>query len=103
MAALAFPNIDPVAFALGPFAVRWYGLAYLAGFLFAWYMLRVLDERWRMGLGPDGRATTVLAAVIGVVVGGRLGYVLVYGAGQYWRAPLTVLAIWDGGMSFHGG
>ena len=103
MAALAFPQIDPVAFSIGPLAVRWYGLAYLAGFLFAWYMLRVLDERWKMGLGPDGRATTVLAAVIGVVVGGRLGYVLFYGAGQYWRAPLTVFAIWDGGMSFHGG
>jgi phosphatidylglycerol:prolipoprotein diacylglycerol transferase len=103
VAALAFPQIDPVAFSIGPLAVRWYGLAYLAGFLFAWYMLRVLDERWKMGLGPDGRATTVLAAVIGVVVGGRLGYVLFYGAGQYWRAPLTVFAIWDGGMSFHGG
>jgi phosphatidylglycerol:prolipoprotein diacylglycerol transferase len=103
VATLAFPQIDPVAFSIGPLAVRWYGLAYLAGFLFAWYMLRVLDERWKMGLGPDGRAATVLAAVIGVVVGGRLGYVLFYGAGQYWRAPLTVFAIWDGGMSFHGG
>lgn len=103
MAAFAFPPLDPVAFRLGPLAVRWYGLAYLAGFLFAWWMLKVLDERWGMGLGPDRRATTVLAAVVGVVVGGRLGYVLVYGAGAYWRDPLSIFALWDGGMSFHGG
>lgn len=92
-----------MALHLGPFAVRWYGLAYLAGFLAAWWVLRVLDERWQMGLGPDGRTTTVLAAVIGVVLGGRLGYVLFYGAGQYWAHPLNIFAIWDGGMSFHGG
>lgn len=103
IAALAYPLIDPVALRIGPLSVRWYGLAYLAGFLAAWWILKLLDERWGMGLGPDGRATTVLAAVIGVVVGGRLGYVLFYGAGVYWREPLKILAMWDGGMSFHGG
>lgn len=103
MAAFAFPALDPVALRLGPLSVRWYGLAYLTGFLFAWWMLKVLDERWEMGLGPDRRATTVLAAVIGVIAGGRLGYVLFYGAGAYWRDPLSIFALWDGGMSFHGG
>jgi phosphatidylglycerol:prolipoprotein diacylglycerol transferase len=103
VAAFVFPALDPVAFRIGPLAVRWYGLAYLAGFLFAWWMLKVLDERWDLGLGPDARAVTVLAAVVGVFVGGRLGYVLVYGAGAYWRDPLSILAVWDGGMSFHGG
>lgn len=103
MAAFAFPALDPIAFHIGPLAVRWYGLAYLAGFLFAWWVLRVLDARWEMGIGPDGRANILLAAVIGVVVGGRLGYVLFYGAGAYWRDPLSIFALWDGGMSFHGG
>jgi phosphatidylglycerol:prolipoprotein diacylglycerol transferase len=103
VAAFAFPNIDPIAFQIGSVAVRWYGLAYLAGFLGAWWVLKVLDRRWEMGLGPDGRATTLLAAVIGLMVGARLGYVLVYGAGAYWDAPLSILAVWDGGMSFHGG
>ncbi|MDO8964889.1 MAG: prolipoprotein diacylglyceryl transferase [Coriobacteriia bacterium] len=102
MAAFAFPPIDPVAFHLGPVAVRWYGLAYLVGFLFAWWMLKVVDERWEMGLGPDGRTDAILASVIGVIAGGRLGYVLVYGAGAYLREPLRVFALWDGGMSFHG-
>ena len=103
MAAFMFPNIDPVAFHVGPLAVRWYGLAYMTAFLAAWWILRVLDERWDLGLGPDGRAATVLAAVIGVIAGGRLGYVLFYGAGVYWREPVRILQMWDGGMSFHGG
>jgi phosphatidylglycerol:prolipoprotein diacylglycerol transferase len=103
VAAFAFPSLDPVAFHLGPLAVRWYGLAYMVGFLAGWLILKRLDERWKLGLGPDGRAATVLAAVIGVIVGGRLGYVLFYGAGVYWREPIRILQMWDGGMSFHGG
>lgn len=103
MAAFAFPHLDPVAFQVGPLAVRWYGLAYMIGFLAGWWILSRLDERWGLGLGPDGRAATVLAAVIGVVGGGRIGYVLFYGAGAYWREPIRILQMWDGGMSFHGG
>jgi phosphatidylglycerol:prolipoprotein diacylglycerol transferase len=103
IAALNFPSIDPVALRLGSLSVRWYGLAYLGGFLAAWWILTVLDERWKMGLGPDGRVTTVFAAVVGVIAGGRLGYVLFYGAGAYWTSPIRILQIWDGGMSFHGG
>jgi len=103
MAAYMFPSLDPVALQIGPLAVRWYGLAYMMGFLAGWWILKVLDERWDLGLGPDGRAATILAAVIGVVVGGRLGYVAFYGAGVYWREPIRILQMWDGGMSFHGG
>ena len=103
MAAFTFPNVDPIAFHLGPLAVRWYGLAYMIAFLAAWWILSRLDERWGLGLGPDGRAATVLAAVIGVILGGRLGYVLFYGAGVYWREPIRIIQLWDGGMSFHGG
>jgi phosphatidylglycerol:prolipoprotein diacylglycerol transferase len=73
------------------------------GFLAGWLILVRLDARWKLGLGPDGRAATVLAAVIGVIVGGRLGYVLFYGAGAYWSDPIRILQMWDGGMSFHGG
>ncbi|HEX9092500.1 MAG TPA: prolipoprotein diacylglyceryl transferase [Coriobacteriia bacterium] len=103
MAAWVYPAIDPVALRIGPVAVRWYGLAYLAAFLFGWWLLARLDKRWRLQLSADDMSTVLLGAVIGVIVGGRLGYVLFYGAGGYWREPLRILQIWDGGMSFHGG
>ena len=103
MAYFTFPAFDPVAFAIGPLSIRWYGLAYVAGFLGAWSVLRILDERWGIGLGPDKRMVAVLAAVVGVIAGGRLGYVLVYGVGAYFAQPLKIFALWDGGMSFHGG
>jgi phosphatidylglycerol:prolipoprotein diacylglycerol transferase len=103
VAAFVFPSLDPIAFRLGPLAVRWYGLAYMVAFLAGWLILKWLDERWGLELGPDGRAEAVLAAVIGVVAGGRLGYVLFYGAGVYWREPVRIIQMWDGGMSFHGG
>lgn len=101
--ALTYPAIDPVAFRLGPVAVHWYGLAYLAAFVFSALTARALARRWSLGLTDDDLMTVVLGAVIGVVAGGRLGYVLVYGEGRYLRSPLEILAIWDGGMSFHGG
>lgn len=103
LAALEFPGIDPVAFQIGPVAVRWYGLAYLVGFIGAGLVLRWLARRWELGLSDDDVLTIILAAVIGVVVGGRLGYVLFYGGDFYLSRPLEALAIWDGGMSFHGG
>jgi phosphatidylglycerol:prolipoprotein diacylglycerol transferase len=98
-----YPAIDPVALRLGPLAVRWYGLAYLACFLFAWWLLSRFNRRWGLGLDADAEAFVMLGAVAGVVLGGRLGYVLFYGAGAYWREPLRILQLWDGGMSFHGG
>ena len=103
MAALAYPNIDPVFFSIGPFAVRWYGLAYVAGFILAGLIVRSLSRRWEVGLSDDDLLDIVLMAVVGLVVGARLGYVLFYGVGGYWSDPLSILAFWDGGMSFHGG
>jgi len=103
MAAWAYPAIDPIAFQVGPLAVRWYGIAYLACFLFAWWLLVRFNRRWELGLTPDDEALVMLGAVLGVVIGGRLGYVLFYGAGLYWREPVRILQLWDGGMSFHGG
>jgi len=103
MAALPFPNVDPVALQLGPFAVHWYGLAYLAGFGVAAWTLHVFAARWKLGLTIDDVLNILLAAVAGVLIGGRLGYVLFYGGGYYFDAPLRILRVWDGGMSFHGG
>lgn len=103
VALLPYPHIDPVIVRLGPFAVRWYGLAYVAAFAVAWFVLRSLDRRWELGLSEDDRLETLLAAVIGVVVGARLGYVFFYNLSFYLSEPLRIFAVWDGGMSFHGG
>lgn len=99
---IPFPNIDPVAVHLGPFAIRWYGIAYLAGFLIAWLVLRWLLDRWDTGLTIDDELTILLFAVAGVILGGRLGYVLFYNLAYYAQHPLGVFALWDGGMAFHG-
>ena len=100
---LIHPNFDPVVFSLGPLAVRWYGLMYLAGFGASWWLgTRRIDR----GLAPLTRMQfddLLFGAVVGVILGGRLGYVLFYKPGYYLSHPLEVLAIWQGGMSFHGG
>ncbi|NTU71970.1 MAG: prolipoprotein diacylglyceryl transferase [Coriobacteriia bacterium] len=100
---ITYPAIDPVAFAIGPIQVRWYGLAYLTAFVASFFIARWLARRWKLGLTDDDLLTIILGAVIGVVIGGRLGYVLFYGGAGYLRSPGQVLAIWTGGMSFHGG
>jgi phosphatidylglycerol:prolipoprotein diacylglycerol transferase len=102
-AVIAYPAIDPVLLRLGPFSVRWYGLAYIVAFIGSGLILYWLAKRWKLGLTADDAVLVVLYAVIGVIVGARLGYVIIYGAGQYWAHPAKIFAIWDGGMSFHGG
>src|SRR5881275_167992 len=100
---LVHPNIDPIAFSIGPLAVRWYGLMYLAGFAAGWALgLRRIDQ----GVAPVTRKQfddLLFLAVLGVILGGRLGYVLFYKSGHYAAHPLEILAVWQGGMSFHGG
>lgn len=98
-----FPYIDPVIFSVGPLAVRWYGLMYLFGFGFAYlYMRRIL--RWRrFDLTNDDISDMLFYGVFGVIIGGRLGYVFFYNAAYYFQHPLEIPAIWQGGMSFHGG
>jgi phosphatidylglycerol---prolipoprotein diacylglyceryl transferase len=100
---LTHPNIDPVAFSVGPLAVRWYGLMYLVGFGAGWWLgLR----RIKQGLAPVTRVQLddmLFLVVLGVILGGRLGYVLFYKPGYYAAHPLEIFAIWHGGMSFHGG
>ena len=106
---MPFPNIDPVAFTLGPVVVRWYALAYLGGVLVgALYGMAILRRKslWANSSPPfEAPAIFDFAfwAVIGIVVGGRLGYVLFYNFSVYAAHPLDALKLWDGGMSFHGG
>ena len=95
--------LDPVAFSIGPFVVRWYGIAYVAGFLCAALVLWQVAKRWKVRVDADSLLTVVLCAIVGVILGGRLGYVLVYGDGYYFSHPAEILAFNHGGMSFHGG
>lgn len=109
LAALPFPNIDPVAIRLGPLAIHWYGLGYVVGILFAWWYGRrlVADERLWQGrpapIRPEDIDDFLLWAAAGVVLGGRIGYILFYDFARYLADPLDILAVWEGGMSFHGG
>ncbi len=107
---LIHPDIDPVAVHLGPIAIHWYGLTYLAAFgLFLWLgRLRLRHEPYVSLAGPGGWAKRdvediLFLGVVGVVVGGRLGYCLFYKPMHYLTHPLEVFAVWQGGMSFHGG
>lgn len=100
---LRYPGFDPIAFEIGPLHVRWYGVMYLIGFGAAWALARWRASRpgstWKESDVDD----VVFYAMLGVILGGRIGYVLFYGM-QYWlKDPLYPLKIWEGGMSFHGG
>ena len=103
--ALDFPNIDPVAFSVGSFGVRWYALAYMAGILLGWRYALWLVKGAKVGERPhrEDIDNFIPYAVLGVVLGGRLGYVLFYQTSLYMSDPLSVFKVWEGGMSFHGG
>ncbi len=98
-----YQNLDPIAFAAGPFVVRWYGLAYVVGFALAAFIIYAVARRWKIGMNEDNLLTLMVCAIVGVVLGGRLGYVLFYGDGYYFSHPMEILAFSQGGMSFHGG
>jgi phosphatidylglycerol---prolipoprotein diacylglyceryl transferase len=101
--AIPFPALDPVAIAFGPFAIRWYALAYIVGLLIGWrYCLWLADQPPRLAARVDIDDFLVWAT-LGVVFGGRIGYVLFYKPGYYVEHPLEALYLWHGGMSFHGG
>ena len=109
LATLTFPHIDPVMFSVGPFAVRWYAMAYIVGLIFGmWYMKRLVSTPglWA-GTTPSATPQQIddlfLWAMLGVVLGGRLGYVIFYGTAQTLSDPLSIFRTWEGGMSFHGG
>jgi phosphatidylglycerol:prolipoprotein diacylglycerol transferase len=97
------PQIDPIAIQLGPLAVRWYGLMYLAGFLAAWWLGRRRARRDGSGWNAMQVDDLIFYGALGVILGGRVGYVIFYGFDQWLDDPLYLLRIWQGGMSFHGG
>ena len=98
------PQFDPVALSIGPLAVRWYGLMYLAGFMAFLFLgkRRALSQPWH-GMSAIDLDDLLFYGVLGVVLGGRLGQVVFYEPGYYLQHPLEILAVWKGGMSFHGG
>lgn len=98
-----YQSLDPIAFSIGPFSARWYGLAYVVGFLCAIAIMYVVGKRWKMRFTFDSLCIVLLCAMIGVIVGGRLGYVLFYNFEMYAADPLAIFNFSRGGMSFHGG
>ncbi|MFV8781223.1 prolipoprotein diacylglyceryl transferase [Microbulbifer sp. SA54] len=100
---LTYPEIDPVAVAIGPLKVHWYGLMYLAGFAAAWWLaMRRASKPWSPVIKSEVE-DLILFCAIGVVVGGRLGYMFFYNFGELVAHPLSLFKVWEGGMSFHGG
>jgi phosphatidylglycerol:prolipoprotein diacylglycerol transferase len=100
---LMFPQFDPVIVSFGPFAIRWYALAYILGLVLGWRLVRGLAQRAPAVANPLQVDDFLTWATLGVVLGGRLGYVLFYQPGHYFAHPLEILEVWTGGMSFHGG
>ena len=98
-----YQNLDPVAFSVGPLTVRWYGLAYVIGFIAAALLMRSIARRWKLSFDEDALLTIICCVIVGIIVGARLGYCLFYGNGYYFTHPLEILAFNQGGMSFHGG
>src|SRR3954468_9489542 len=106
--ALPFSNIDPVLIQLGPFAIRWYALAYIAGILLGWLYARAIIRNEKLWGGPAPMTATdcddfIVWVTLGIILGGRTGYVLFYNPEYFAEHPLEALQLWKGGMSFHGG
>jgi phosphatidylglycerol:prolipoprotein diacylglycerol transferase len=100
---MPFPDIDPILIQIGPFAVRWYALAYIAGLLLGWRYCLMLTNRPPQAMTREQLDDFLVWATIGVVIGGRLGYVVFYQPGYFLAHPIEIPQMWKGGMSFHGG
>ena len=100
---LTYPEIDAVIFAIGPLKIRWYGLMYVIGFLLAWWLARRRSRRDDSPITADQVDDLIFYGMLGVILGGRIGYALVYATEQLFSDPLYLLKITEGGMSFHGG
>ena len=106
--AITFPNIDPVAVSIGPFAIRWYALAYISGIVIGWIYARALVRSEKLWGGPAPIAPVqlddfILWVTLGIILGGRTGYVLFYNLPFFIDHPAAIFKLWEGGMSFHGG
>jgi phosphatidylglycerol:prolipoprotein diacylglycerol transferase len=106
--ALPFPNFDPVLIQLGPFAIRWYALAYIAGILLGWFYARAIVRNAKLWGGPAPMTALdiddfIVWVTLGIILGGRIGYVLFYNPAYFAEHPMEAFQLWKGGMSFHGG
>jgi len=103
MKPLVFPDFNPILVKLGPFAIHWYAIAYIASLVLGWRLMRRVSQ-WTPAVATPLQVDDFLSwATLGVVLGGRIGYVLFYQPGAFFRHPLSIIAVWQGGMSFHGG
>ncbi len=100
---IPYPNIDPVFFRIGPLSFRWYGMMYALSFISAIFIIRYIALKKAIKISQEQISDLMLYGAIGVILGGRLGYVLFYNPGYYFSNPSKIIAVWEGGMSFHGG
>ncbi len=100
---LMFPNFNPIAFSLGPLDVHWYGLMYLFGFCMAWFLATWRARHYQLTWSSEQIGDLIFFAALGVVIGGRLGYLIFYKTSTLFHHPLFIFKLWEGGMSFHGG
>jgi phosphatidylglycerol:prolipoprotein diacylglycerol transferase len=102
--AINFPNIDPVIINIyGPFSVTWYSMAYVTGIILGWAYVKKINHRYLLNINDKFIDDLITYTIIGIIIGGRLGYVIFYDLSNYFHHPLEILATWNGGMSFHGG
>lgn len=103
MTGLEFPDISPIMLEIGPLAIRWYSMAYLVGIIAAWWLASLAVKKYKMPFDNKKLEDLAFYCTMGVIFGGRLGYVLFYGGSSFLYQPWQILEIWKGGMSFHGG
>ncbi len=99
---LSYPNIDPVIFGIGPLKIRWYGLMYVLGFTVSYFLVLRQIKQFKLEKLAEQFENLNFTLILSLIIGGRLGYVLIYNLPYYWRHPAEILATWQGGMSFHG-
>jgi phosphatidylglycerol:prolipoprotein diacylglycerol transferase len=100
---MTYPEIDPVLLAVGPLKIHWYGVMYLVGFLGGWWLGRLRAAKPHSLWSPQQVDDMIFYSVLGVVLGGRMGYVFFYGLDKFLADPLSLIRVWEGGMAFHGG
>lgn len=100
---IPYPDIDPVIKQVGPLQLRWYGMMYLFGFASSYYLVRHQVKKNRVGMSMEDVGSLYTWCIMGLIIGARLGYVVFYNLSAYLKHPAGILAVWEGGMSFHGG